>query len=114
MVERKSSGGAEKRREPRRAVARVGVIVHGEPRTVLTGMIRNTSKTGAQVQLAGGVQLPASVYLIDMVAQVAHLCVVEHQRAGRCGLRFLDRHPLTRLPAAMGFLLKIFMDYAQR
>ena len=106
--------GIEQRKAPRKAVLLTSKIVYGEGAHVFDCTIRDISVSGARITLSKGRDIPANVFLLDMVNRIAYDAVVVSQRAGGYGLQFKNTHPLAQINAPeLRYLKRIWIEYAR-
>lgn len=113
MGQRDNAGAADNRRAPRKSVARSAVVVYGERHHTVSATVENISSSGALISLRPEHALPETVFLIDIGERLVYQCAVAHHAAGKCGLRFLNRHPLAQLPPGLNYLAVIWLEFAR-
>lgn len=100
----------------RKRVLGSGRIVHSGGAYNIGCTIRDISKGGAKVRLAGASPVPKSVFFIDVPGKTAYEAEVAW-RNGPCdlGLKFVAAHPLNlKLPQELRYLNRIWIDACAR
>ena len=108
----------EQRAGERRRVLLAGKLVYGDTDMTLDCGIRNLSKRGARVRLAGPAALPNEVHLIELRSGVAFDCIVTWRRMPEFGLKFIKSYELPEtVPAEqkrLSALKRIWVENAPR
>ncbi len=90
----------EQRKSERRRVLLAGKLVYGETDMTLDCGIRNLSRRGARIRLAGAAAVPNEVKLIELRTGTAFDCIVTWRRTPELGLKFIKSYELPESVAA--------------
>ena len=109
------SGAADQRRSPRQRVLLSGRLVFGESDHTVDCLIRDLSRVGAKVRLAGVLAMPPEVWLIELKSGVAFEARVAWRRLPDIGLQFISTHNLSDpLDARARSLRRIWVEAVAR
>lgn len=113
-MDRKPDTKKETRRAGRKASARTAIVVYGEKRAVMSATILDIAAGGARIKTPARATLPDTFFVIDLATETAYLCAVMHHTGDICGVKFMNRHPLTSVPPSLEFLRNIRTRFAPR
>jgi hypothetical protein len=106
--------GPEARGAARKKVTRSGVIVYADDAGTMACTIADISESGARLLFRASHKPPMRFYLIDLQDRMAFDGLVAWQNSSQCGIRFLARHPLAKLPRELRFLQSAWLEAARR
>jgi hypothetical protein len=110
----KKTGTVEKTRDARRterkSVLNRAMVVVANGTVKIPCTIRDLSATGARIELARAVDLPAIVHLIDVPNHMAYEAAIARRQHPVYGLNFIQALPL-RKPTTPLFLRKLWFDH---
>ena len=89
------ASSADQRKTTRQRVFLSGKVVFGETDLTVDCLIRDLSRTGAKVKLAGVLPLPPDVYLLELKSGMAFESRIVWRRLPEIGLQFINAHKLS-------------------